>query len=192
MILAARGQKPTNRGTPPPGDFSDDGPTSIYESGAHKSDDLRAARPDKGQPARATRPDRGQQQPTDPRATKVERPNEKTQVDASPPSDSTEDENGHPAPKVEASQPIVAISMKTPADPRLAPVPKQEREMPHVRLRAMSEVARAQQPQNLGNLAPPYDPREARKRSARELVVWGCLAVMIASGIALVVWFVAT
>jgi hypothetical protein len=94
--------------------------------------------------------------------------------------------------KREAATPIKAISMKTPADPKLAPVEKPARELPHVKLRAMSEMARSQQPQNLGNLAPPYDPSEARKRSARELVMWGCLAVMLASAIALVVWFVAT
>jgi hypothetical protein len=97
-------------------------------------------------------------------------------------------------PAEKPGQPMVAISMKTPADPKLAPVPsnKQEREMPHVKLRAMSEVARAQQPQNLGNLAPPYDPAEARARTMRDYVLWGSLAVVIASGIALAVWLVAT
>lgn len=86
---------------------------------------------------------------------------------------------------------MIAISMKTPADPGLAPIIKAEREMPHVRLRAMSEVAKQQHPQNLGNLAPPYDPAEARARTVRDWVVWGSLAVIIASAIALVVWFVA-
>jgi hypothetical protein len=95
-------------------------------------------------------------------------------------------------PPPSASQKIVAISMKTPADPRLAPVKLPEREMPHVRLRAMSEMSRANQPLNLGNLAPPYDPSEARKRNMKEYVVWGCVAVILASAIALVVWFVAT
>ena len=82
--------------------------------------------------------------------------------------------------------------MKTPADPNLKPVPKPEREMPHVQLRAMSEMSRAQIPLNLGNLAPPYDPAEARKRTVRDYVVWGSLVVILASAIALTVWFVAT
>lgn len=84
---------------------------------------------------------------------------------------------------------IKAISMKTPGSVKKIEMP--ESEMPHVKLRAMSEVSRAQTPQNLGNLAPPYDPSEARKRSMREYVIWGCIAIMLASGIALVVWFVA-
>lgn len=147
--MSARGSKPTKRGTPPPkakNEYSDDDPTSIYDSGEQK------------------RAGSGAPQAPGPQ---------------------------HPRP---GSQPMVAISMKTPADPKLAPVPKpqQEREMPHVKLRAMSEVARAQQPQNLGNLAPPYDPAEARARTVRDYVVWGSLAVIIASAIALAVWFVAT
>lgn len=97
-----------------------------------------------------------------------------------------------PSPPASSSQPMVAISMKTPANPNLAPVAKVEREMPHVKLRAMSEVAKQQHPQNLGNLAPPYDAAEARARSVRDLVVWGSVAVIIASAIALVVWFVAS
>jgi hypothetical protein len=95
-------------------------------------------------------------------------------------------------PPAAASQKIVAISMKTPADPNLAHVKLPERELPHVRLRAMSEVSRANMPLNLGNLAPPYDPSEARKRNMKEYVLWGCIAVILASAIALVVWFVAT
>jgi hypothetical protein len=97
-----------------------------------------------------------------------------------------------PAQRAPTAPPIQAISMKTPADPNLKPVEKPQREMPHVQLRAMSEMARAQQPQNLGNLAPPYDPAAARNRTVREYVVWGSLAVILASAIALTVWFVAT
>ena len=63
--------------------------------------------------------------------------------------------------------------------------------MPHVKLRAMSEVTRAQTPQNLGHLAPPYDPTEARKRSARDLAIWACVGIIIACAVALVVWFAA-
>jgi len=142
--MSARNHKPTKRGNPPPPtDYSDDGPTSIYDSGDHGKADSSAS--------------------------------SSSQIK-----------------QAEASQPIRTISMKTPANPNLKPVPKPEREMPHVRLRAMSEVAPARQPQNLGNLAPPYDPAEARKRSVRDYVLWGSLAVILASAIALAVWLVAS
>lgn len=145
--MSGRSSKPTKRGAPPPSkptnEYSDDAPTSIYDSGEH--------------------PPKVPKAPVVPAAA--------------------------PAPAKQAFQ---TISMKTPADPNMKPIEKAEREMPHVRLRAMSEVAKQNQPQNLGNLAPPYNPAEARARTMRELVVWGCLAVMIASAIALVVWFVAT
>jgi hypothetical protein len=187
--MSARGHKPTKRGTPPPTvktDF-DEAPTEIYESGDHgtaKPADAvftsdaafkteidpapagAVAGAKRGAPGMATMPDR-------PGAL----------ARAAAPS----------APEgAQGSQPIRAISMKTPADPNLKPVVKPEREMPHVKLRAMSEMAGLQQPQNLGNLAAPYDPTEARKRTARELVIWGSLVVILASAIAIGVWFVAT
>lgn len=88
--------------------------------------------------------------------------------------------------------PIQTISMKTPgtherpAAPDNPPTPMLARP----KLRAVSEVTPAKQ-QNLGNLASPYDPKAARARAMREYVIWGCLAVILASAIALVVWFVA-
>lgn len=86
---------------------------------------------------------------------------------------------------------LKAISMKTPHDDD-APVREVKAPvLPAVKLRAMSEVTRAQTHQNLGNLAPPYDPKAARAKSTREYIVWGCIAVIIASAIAVVVWFVA-
>jgi hypothetical protein len=91
--------------------------------------------------------------------------------------------------KREAVTPIKAISMKTPGDAK--PKKADPADLPHVKLRAMSEVARAQTPQNLGNLAPPYDPHKARVRSLQDYVIWGCVAIILASAIALVVWFAA-
>lgn len=147
--MSARTYKPTQKGTPPPRDsktdFTEDGPTNVYDPKKHKAP---AARP------------------------------------AAPPA--------APEPKPQESQKIVAISMKTPADPNLAPVKMPDRELPHVKLRAMSEMSRANQPLQLGNLAPPYNASEARKRNMKEYVLWGCIAVILASAIALVVWFVAT
>ena len=94
--------------------------------------------------------------------------------------------------KKETSAPIQAISMKTPGDARPEqavnpPTPA----LPRPKLRAVSEVKPAAQAQNLGNLAPPYDPNAARARSMQDYVVWGCVAVILASGIALIVWFLA-
>lgn len=89
----------------------------------------------------------------------------------------------------ESGNTFKAISMKSPDG-----ATKKEPEppvLPAVKLRAISEFHRAQTPQNLGNLAPPYDPHEARKRTARDFIMWGCIAVILASVIALVVWFVA-
>ena len=88
-------------------------------------------------------------------------------------------------------QPIQAISMKTPvAEPRHAEANPPTPILQRPKLRADSEITPAK-PQNLGHVAPPYDPVAARKRRAREYVMWGCLAVILASGIALVVWFAA-
>ncbi len=95
------------------------------------------------------------------------------------------------APPVPRAAQMVAISMKTPTDLQVR-VEKVARELPHIKLRAMSEFSRAQMPQNLGNLAPPYDPAEARNRTVREYIVWGSLAVILACGIALAIWFAAT
>lgn len=219
--MANRTHKPTKKGNPPaPNDYSDDAPTSIYDSGERSpgaSDDAKRS-------PYATAPDRPAAKAPSPSATIPDAPGAK----AKPPSPYATTPDGpaargkapspyatmpdgpaakagrapaqSPAPPVLPPQPaapapapkIQAISMKTPANPNLKPVERPEREMPHVKLRQMSEVARAQHPQNLGNLAPPYDPAEARKRTVREYVVWGSLAVIIASAIALVVWFVAT
>lgn len=156
--MGPRNSKPTRRGTPPAGDFSDDAPTSVYDSGEHG-------------PSRVT--------------------DERTTVDP-PASASQPIKSFSMMTPAETSRPIQSISMKTPADPSIKPIAKIEREMPHVKLRAMSELAKAQQPQNLGNLAPPYDPAEARARSMRDYVVWGCVGVILASAIALGVWFVGT
>jgi hypothetical protein len=94
--------------------------------------------------------------------------------------------------KKEPTTPIQAISMKTPgetpAQPDLANPPTPI--VPRPKLRAMSEVAAPRQ-QNLGHIAPPYDPKEARARTVRDYVIWGCVAIILASIIALGVWFAA-
>ncbi|HEY5945541.1 MAG TPA: hypothetical protein VIV40_08615 [Kofleriaceae bacterium] len=94
--------------------------------------------------------------------------------------------------KKDQSAPIQAISMKTPG--KLAAVTEANPPtpiLPRPKLRAVAEVSPPQKQQNLGNLASPYDPKEARARAMREYIIYGCLAVILASGITLVVWFVA-
>ncbi len=91
---------------------------------------------------------------------------------------------------------IQAISMKTPGQGLPAPDANPPTPvLPRPQLRGVAEVAshgKSTGPvQNLGNLAQPYDPKQARARAMREYVIWGCLAVILASGVALVVWFVA-
>ena len=89
----------------------------------------------------------------------------------------------------ESSTPIRAVSMKTPGTDTKQPTP----EIKKPKLRAISEVTplKHAQPQNLGYLAPPRDPDEVRSRRVRDYVRWGCVSVILASGIALAVWFLA-
>ncbi|MGE0868280.1 MAG: hypothetical protein AB7P03_06955 [Kofleriaceae bacterium] len=88
---------------------------------------------------------------------------------------------------------IRMISMKTPGtgDPQ----PKPERALPKVRLRSLSGLRR-RQPQVAtamprGNLAPPRDPRQARARRLRDLVLWASLVEVLASAVTLAIWFLA-
>lgn len=169
--MTARSHKPTRKGTLPAragskADFTEDGPTNVYDPKKHKAPQADAP-----------------QQVATPRPPVVAEPKPQESqklvaISMKTPADSLE------------SQSFVAVSMKTPGDPLPPKMP--QRELPHVKLRAMSEMSRAAQPLNLGNIAPPYDPQEARKRNMKEYVLWGCIAVILASAIALVVWFVAT
>lgn len=88
------------------------------------------------------------------------------------------------------SAPIQAISMKSPSGPLATQANQGTPVLARPKLRAMSEITPVNQ-QNLGNVAPPYNPEEARARRVREYVIGGCVAVILASAIALVVWFVA-
>lgn len=97
----------------------------------------------------------------------------------------------HPALRAtERSEPIQVFSMK---DQMTGPArPGVERRPLHVQLRSLAEVAgRHDTPVNLGRLAPPRDPRQARARRIRANVLWACVAIVLACGISLVVWFAA-
>jgi hypothetical protein len=140
---------------------SDDAPTTIYDSG-----ELPARRRPK-QTAKGSAPSE--------QATIVDKPRPAVQAMS----------------MKQQSAPIQAISMKTPGN---APAPEGNPPtpmLPRPKLRAVSEVMPAQQAQNFGTIAQPYDPKEARARAVREYVIWGCVAVILASVIALAVWFLA-
>ena len=91
------------------------------------------------------------------------------------------------------SEPIQVVSMKTPTDDRPADPgpPAQTPIMPRPKLRAISEITPLPHalPRNLGYLAPPRDPAEVRSRRVRDLVIWSSLAVILASAVALAIWF---
>jgi hypothetical protein len=81
-----------------------------------------------------------------------------------------------------------AISMKTP--PAMAP--QDERSVtPAVPRPNLSARADVQPPPNLGYLAPPADPHRNRSRRGRDVVVVATLSLLVASIIALVIWFAA-
>ncbi|MBA3542800.1 MAG: hypothetical protein H0T79_24495 [Deltaproteobacteria bacterium] len=85
---------------------------------------------------------------------------------------------------------VQAISMKTPAE--LASERAGRPELPKVKLRAMGEVNRQRSiTPPMGNLALPFNPKEARERRWWSNTFWGAIAVIIASLVALAIWLVA-
>ncbi len=91
-------------------------------------------------------------------------------------------------PPHDRSEPMRVISMKTPAD--LEKAEKAQRVLPVVKLRAISEIHQTPA-RGMGNLAPPRDPREVRSRRLRDNVIWGSVAVILASIVTLAIWFLA-
>ncbi len=92
------------------------------------------------------------------------------------------------SPPRDRSEPMRVISMKTPAD--LGSEDRAQRVLPVVQLRAISN-AHQTPARGMGNLAPPRDPREVRSRRVRDNVIWGSLAVILASVVTLAIWFLA-
>jgi len=86
--------------------------------------------------------------------------------------------------------PIRSVSMKT-DEKRKTPPPRKS--LPKMRLRTMAEVSgeHSRPLQVHGRLAPPRDPREVAKRRARDLVIWTCVAFIVACAVTLGVWFLA-
>ncbi len=95
--------------------------------------------------------------------------------------------------KPEPSEPMRAISMKTPADVgQPAKQPKHVRpEIPQVKLRSIADSAQSTTPpRGMGNLALPRDFREARKQRIWSNTFWASIAVIIAALVALVIWLI--
>lgn len=85
-------------------------------------------------------------------------------------------------------EPLRVISMKDQAEARAAAAPR----VPlHVQLRTIAEVAGVHEPAGLGRLAPPHDPRQARKRRQRADLAWAGVAVVLAAGISVAIWLIA-
>ncbi len=92
----------------------------------------------------------------------------------------------------EAPSPIKAISMKTPGQQKIgADAYLAQPEVKKPMLRAMSEVHARPKQQNLGYLAPPRDPAEVRARRVQDYILWGSISIILASAIALAIWFLA-
>ena len=100
-----------------------------------------------------------------------------------------------PQPAAAPARPrIKAISMKTPASDKIAVDDMQVQPEPQLRrpkLRAISEVSLVDHPLDLGNFAPPADPSEIRAKRVRDVVIIASLSLIVASVIALIVWFAA-
>jgi hypothetical protein len=92
--------------------------------------------------------------------------------------------------RAERSEPIRVFSMKDHSGPQKPRT--DERRAMQVQLRSMSDVSRQHDPPvDLGHLAPPRDPRQARNRRLIDNVIWGCVAIMLACAIMLAIWFIA-
>ena len=86
---------------------------------------------------------------------------------------------------------VEAISMKTPSAEKIPMDGVDTRPKPKVKLRALSEVHSAPIQQDLGRLAPPRDAGAARVRKVQDYILWGSVSVILASVVALAIWFIA-
>jgi hypothetical protein len=122
-----------------------------------------------------------------------------THIDPTPGDAASHDESSPPAEpaapaqgrRFERSEPIRVFSMKHHTDPQ-KPRADDPRVQLQVQLRSLAEVAgRSHTPGELGRLAPPRDPRQARARHVRANVTWACIAIALACAISLSIWLIA-
>lgn len=105
-------------------------------------------------------------------------------------------ERSEPVAAVPPGEPLRVFSMKDQAEGAThAPVEQRVPLVPlvplHVQLRAIAEVAGVHEAAGLGRLAPPHDPRQARKRRRRADLAWAGVAVALAGGISIAIWLIA-
>lgn len=92
---------------------------------------------------------------------------------------------------------IQAISMKTPAAEKLAVDYMRAEPEPVLKRPKLRSIAEVTPPSgipridNIGYIAPPRDPVEVRGRRVREVMVLASVSVIIASVVALAIWFLA-
>lgn len=99
-------------------------------------------------------------------------------------------ERSAPIAAVPPGEPLRVISMKDQAEGGTR-VPAEPRVPLHVQLRAIAEVAGVHDAAGLGRLAPPHDPRQARRRRRRANLAWAGVAVVLAAGISIAIWLIA-
>jgi hypothetical protein len=99
-------------------------------------------------------------------------------------------ERSEPVAAVPPGEPLRVFSMKDQAEGGTR-APVEPRVPLHVQLRAIAEVAGVHEAAGLGRLAPPHDPRQARKRRRRADLAWAGVAVALAGGIAIAIWLIA-
>jgi hypothetical protein len=94
-----------------------------------------------------------------------------------------------------STPPLQTISMKTPGQDRIAAdAMRAEPELKRPKLRAISEMsasAIAIPQDSLGYAAPPANPAHLRARRVRDVVLVASLSIIVASIVALVIWFAA-
>jgi hypothetical protein len=131
--------------------------------------------------ARAKKPtNRGPAPPPPPRPSDASLDDAKTNI---------YDSGNYQKQKHEPKHEIKAVSMKTPG---LAKEEGEHKPAPKVKIRSISDVMNVPSvPQDLGRLAPPRDASAARVRKLQDYVLWGSVSVILASIIALAIWFIA-
>jgi hypothetical protein len=100
-------------------------------------------------------------------------------------------ERSEPVAAVPPGEPLRVFSMKDQAEVAMPRATAEPRVPLHVQLRAIAEVAGVHDAAGLGRLAPPHDPRQARKRRRRADLAWAGVAVALAGGIAIAIWLIA-
>ena len=91
----------------------------------------------------------------------------------------------------ERSEPVRVISMKHQAEAGMPRAAAEPRVPLHIQLRTIAKAAGVHEAAGLGRLAPPHDPRLARKRRRLANLAWAGVSVALAAGISIAIWLIA-